>query len=684
MSAPEPSDARATPGRRSAAPVIAACTLAIFGFLPIVNWTPGAHDDPLYALLAAEWWSGTAIAIGVGTVLALLARHLKPIWRDSLPGTLDRLIARWPRAFVVCVAALAVALALALATVLFNRRPILIDEIAQIRQAQIFARGRLTMPLSSFPVFVSALHMVDVGGRVYSQYPPGGPAMLALGQLAGAPWVVDPIASGVSIIAFAALLRVAEPRRLVTAGALLLFAFAPFTLFMSSSHMNHVTTLAWLLIGCAGLATAMADTRPRPGLAFLSGLGFGAAATIRPVDALAFAAPAAVWYLARALREPPRWADAVAAVAGVALPVGAMLGVNQATTGSPLRFGYEVLWGAGHALGFHRAPWGIAHTPARGLGLLSLYVLRLQRYLFETPIPSLAPAIVALALTRRIRPIDRYLLASGILLLGLYFAYFHDGFYLGPRFVFPLVPVLALWTARFPAALRERLRRDSLVYRTAMYALAVSAIIAVGVSIPMRAAGYATTGATERWSTPRAAAGAGVAHALVFVRETWDSQLVARMWALGVSRPDAEWIYGRVDDCRLELAVDSLEHGSAAGPPTAAQATAALRKLVTDSGLVSRQDLAPGVSVRMQRGYSPDTVCVARVREMLEGVTPLAPLLVLDDGNVYVRDLHARDSMVLAAYPERPVFLLHGAGVASDALPRFYPISRDSLRARRY
>ena len=45
--------------------------------------------------------------------------------------------------------------------------------------------------------------------------------------------------------------------------------------------------------------------------------------------------------------------------------------MNWRTTGSPTRFGYEVLWGSGVNLGFHQAvPWGEAHTPLRGLELL--------------------------------------------------------------------------------------------------------------------------------------------------------------------------------------------------------------------------------------------------------------------------------------------------------------------------
>src|SRR4030095_1191791 len=133
-----------------------------------------------------------------------------------------------------------------------------------------------------------------------------------------------------------------------------------------------------------------------------------------------------------------------------------VLAYNGATTGSPTLFGYELLWGASHGLGFHRAPWGVTHTPARGFELVNTYFMRLQTYLFETPLPSLVPAIAALAFVRRPIAFDRYLLASSALLVLGYFAYWHDGFFLGPRFFYLLLPLLVLWTARLPGVVRER------------------------------------------------------------------------------------------------------------------------------------------------------------------------------------------------------------------------------------
>ena len=140
---------------------------------------------------------------------------------------------------------------------------------------------------------------------------------------------------------------------------------------------------------------------------------------------------------------------------GIAIPIAALLAVNTAQSGHPFEFGYITMWGKSHELGFHEAPWGFPHTPARGLELINLYLLRLQSYFLETPVPSLLFATGALALTRQLTAFDRYILVGSGLLLLSYFAYWHDGFYLGPRFLLPLAPWLALWTARFPAALAE-------------------------------------------------------------------------------------------------------------------------------------------------------------------------------------------------------------------------------------
>ncbi len=655
--------------------VVLVAALTLLGFFPLVNWLPGGRRDPWYSAVALDWVYGSLIAVGGGLVLAILARSFPALWRE---GRLTLLLEHYGRRPIWATTIIALAGFVIYAAVAFlvqDGRALHLDEIFQTYQARIFASGALTLEAFPYPEFFNHMLLVDDGGRVFSQFPAGGPAMLALGSLIGSEWVVVPLAGALTVLAFGWGMQRLDGRPGVRLGATLLFALAPFMVFMAASRMNHVTAMLWIVTAVAALAWVVTGDRPRPGLALLSGIAFGAAATIRPADALAFALPAALWYLGRTIRQPRRWTDMAAAGVGVALPMAALMWVNANTTGHPLVFGYSVLWGEAHDLGFHAAPWGVAHTPSRGLEQISLYFLGLQRYLFETPFPALLPTILALALSRVFRPLDRYLLVGSSLLVGIYFAYFHNGVYLGPRFMFPLLPLFAIWTARLPGLVKERFGQ-ALPYRTTVYAYAIGAAIAVTVSIPLRAKAHAANMITPRWDAAAAAAAAGVSHALVLVRESWGAQLLSRMWALGVTRPQAEMLYAASDRCRLEHAINEAELAGANGP----DAFAALLPAVEDSARLVPAPFSEDPSARVLPGAAYSTLCSTRVTEEQMGFTVFLPLILAQDGgNIYARDLHARDTLLLQAFPDRDVFLLKPPSTALGEEPRYYPLSRDSL-----
>ena len=660
--------------QRATAPAIA-LLVALLAFLPIANWIPDGHEARWYPFVASGFLSGTTIALGVGVVLAILSRKVGALWRG---GAMDALVAHWERRPVLTtlvITAIALSLYLWVALNILGGRPLNIDEVVQVVQARMYANGDLSQPTFAYPEFFSSLHLVDMQGRVYSQFPAGGPAMLALGVLAGAPWIVGPAFGALGVAAFAAYVRVAERRSGTALAATLIFAFAPFAVFMSGSHMNHVTALAWIMIAIAAMAVVMTADKPRPAIAALSGFGFGMAAAIRPVDALAFALPAGVWFLVRALRDPRRWMDALPSAIGVALPIVALMWVNTRTTGAPLLFGYEVLWGDSHRLGFHVAPWGVSHTPARGLELVNLYFLRLQSYLLETPVPSLVPALGALALSNRLDRFDRYLLVAAALLVGLYFSYWFDGLYLGPRFMYLLLAPLSIWTARLFPLVRQRLGAG-FTYRTTVYAATCAVLIAVVVDIPLRARQYRNGLATMRWNADSAAAAVGVNNALVLVRESWGAQLVSRLWALGVPRSDTELLYWNVDACTLEHSIERLESGTVRGMA----AYEALRPLLGDSASLVRSPVSPDTTERFLPGSQYTPQCLARISDDRDGFTLFTPLLLAHGGdNIYARDLHGRDTLLIRAYPDQPIYLLKPATSDIGEPPRFYSLSRDSL-----
>jgi hypothetical protein len=659
---------------RSQFPVAASVTgivVAILAFLPIANWIPGGHEIELFPYVAHEWLNGSMIVVGVAIVMAILSRKIALLWHQDVLARPASLFARHPVGVSIGIALLGVVLYIAIALSVLGGRPLNIDEMVQVLQAQIFTQGRLFLPLSDHPAFFSSMNVVEMHGRYFAQFPAGGPAMLALGVLAGAPWIVGPVCGAVTVLAFGAYLRVAEPRPGVAFGALLLFTFAPFVFFVSGSHMNDVTSLMWTAIGVAAMVTVVSSESRRPWLSMVSGLGFGMAATIRPVDAVAFALPAGVWFLTRALRDRSCWRDAIPAAIGVAIPMAVLLWFNARTTGAPLLFGYEALWGKAHNLGFHAAPYGTVHTPARGLELINIYFIRLQTYAFETPLPSLVPLIGALLLTRRLTSYDRYLLASSALLVGLYFCYWFGGFYHGPRYVYFLMLPIALWTARFLPLVAERFGRGSAVHRGAVYGCICAGLIAVGVSIPLRARQYSGSYVTPRFDADSAAAAAGVENALVFVRESWGAQMVARMWALGISRSDVEHLYWQADACALEEGIHAAERSDIHGEA----ALNALTPLMQPTGTVQPSPFSPDSSERYLPGATYTSRCMERIAEDRAGFTLFAPfLLAHGGGNIYARDLGEENPLLMAKYPDRPVYLLKPVSPEIGAPFRFYPL----------
>lgn len=654
-----------------------AAAVAVLGFLPLANWIPDGHSARWYGVVAEDLLTGLSIAAGGGLVLGIFSRKVSALWRLDLLVPLHRSAERSWLPWTMAVAAGGFAAYAWVAREVLAARPLLIDEIVQVFQARLLAAGRLWIEAAPHQEFFSSLHVVEQGGRVYGQFPMGGPAMLALGSAVGAEWLVNPLFGALSVLGFGALLLRVEPRAGVRLGALLLFALAPFTVFMAGSHMNHVTALFWIIVGILGLARAVAGEGGRFRDGLLAGLGFGLAATIRPVDALAFAGPAAVWLLVRAVRQR-RVAALVGSGLGVALPVALLLWANVETTGAPLRFGYTVLWGSGHDLGFHASPWGPVHTPARGLELINLYLLRLQSYFLEAAAPSLIPVTAALALVRKLSAFDRYLLSAGLVVMGLYAAYWHDGFYLGPRFTYPLLPLLALWTARFLPALRESVG-DGLVLRSTTYASLIALLLGLATSLQLRTRQYRSGMISLRWDPDRAAAAAGVRDALILVRESWGAELVARMWALGVSRPDADAIYRGADPCALDSTLVLLE----TSPPRNADAARTLRPLLADSGrLVNAESVTGDPSLRLTPGIAYPRRCIAKIEANRGGFTLFPPLLLArGSGNVWARDLGPRDSLLIPEYPGRPVYLLKPSSGAVGAAPQFLPLRRDSLWA---
>jgi len=643
--------------------LIAALVLALT-LLPLTALLPGGELDAEYAARLLDWSFGTLLCAGIGGLTWYVLRARRVPDRPETPSAGVPGFAGWR--FVLTATVGAFVLYAAVAQVVFSGRALHIDEIVQVLQARWLAEGALSVSTPPLREFFSVLNLVDLGDRTFAQFPVGGPAMLMLGSLVGAEWLVGPLAGAVSVLAFAVVLGGVEPTatRRWHRGALMLFAVAPFGVFMFGSHMNHATTLVWLLVATAALATATRDgaspegTSPWWGL--LAGLGLGVAATIRPLDAVVFAVPAAIWLAWRARAGGRAIATLLLSGVGVALPIAGLLYANAQQTGRATLFGYDLLWGAGHGVGFHPSPWGPEHTPARGIELIGLYFTRLSTHLLETPFPSLFPAAVGLAVAKRLGALDRYLLTCSALLVVAYGAYWHDGSHLGPRFMFALLPVLVLWSARVTVAFSGRAWT---VRRGAQAALASGAVYALVTVLTVRAPSYRNANTSMRVDVATASRNAGVNDALVLVRESWGAQLVVRLWALGVPRASAEQLYRGVDACILDRAIEGLERSDVRGDG----AVRALLPLQSDSARLQRSPWSPDASERFLPGTEYAGACAVRVREDRSGYSLYAPFRLVRDGNVYARWLPGREAEIAAQFPGRQVYVLGRASDQVDA-----------------
>src|SRR5207237_6465612 len=132
--------------------------------------------------------------------------------------------------------------------------------------------------------FAHEFVVMTADGRWFGKYPPGWPLLLALGVVARAPWVVDPILGGLSLLLLYLIGRdVYRPRVGLTAA--LLGLAAPFFIFLSGSMMAHASGFFFTLLGVWCLRRA--DTARRPLLwSIAAGLAFGAVFLIRPYSAL--------------------------------------------------------------------------------------------------------------------------------------------------------------------------------------------------------------------------------------------------------------------------------------------------------------------------------------------------------------------------------------------------------------
>jgi hypothetical protein len=663
---------------------ITAVVLAVLGVIPTANYVTTGTGLP--------WWShAVKLWLVWALVVALIALALGKTIPDRIESAFAwgerMLLAPSSRMFAALLGGVTVVLCVFFGWRLFALEPVVGDEFAQRWQAHLLAMGHLSVLANAHPEFFSTVQTLEVNGRLFSQFPVGGPALLSIGELLRMPWLINPILAGVAAIAL--YYFVAAFADEVTARiSALLFALSPFVLFMSGSQMNHAGTLACVLVALATLPRWLAaeDAKHAGWASAVIGASLGIAATIRPFDAAVVALVIGVFQLHAIRSKPMLWRSLIVQFAAGTLPVLMLLATNAATVGNPFTFAYDALNGPEHRPGFHMTPLGFEHTPVRGLYMASAYLMKLDVGLFGWPVPAILVIVATLALQRRANKWDYLLLA---ILLGLilgYGAYWSESYFVGPRFLYVAVPVFVYYTARLTPVLRERIRMSWL--RSATLLLVPLWLLAAWLIPSGEKQLFGVQQLVEAYKVRpvartigRAVHSAGIKHAVVFLPEGWHSRLASRLRALGVRPLAAEQIVGQMDACRLQHALDAAE--SLPQATAGARAQSVMDSLLVDVPATPLAQQPPSEQLALVRGRAMSFDCQRELAQTMSYGVMLAAMLPYVDLDasgrfggdiVYARDFGNRNALLKAQYGDRAWYVAQASDVNGQLKVSLLPV----------
>jgi hypothetical protein len=347
--------------------------------------------------------------------------------------TTQRRIRPWP-IVLVCVAALLSTAAVA--ALAFERLPHLEDEVAYLFQAKTLALGRLTVPSPEPEEAFWTPFVLDHQGQRFGKYSPGWPAVLALGVLLGAPWLVNPVLAALSLYLVYRIGRALYDDAAGLLAAALGLA-SPLFLVLGGSLLSHMASLAWLLLFSLWF---LWTARGRHwGYALGAGGALGLAFLTRPLTAVAYALPFIAYALAQILRRQQSHWPRYLLIAAIGGALAALLPAYQwAVTGDPWLNPY-VLWWPYDRLGFGPGigamPGG--HSPYYAWINLKQDLSRAATDLLGWPGLSWLPLLMGLALRPR-RGRDWALLAPFACLVAAYLFYWigSPSRLWGPRYYF--------------------------------------------------------------------------------------------------------------------------------------------------------------------------------------------------------------------------------------------------------
>jgi hypothetical protein len=371
-------------------------------------------------------------------------------------------------------AVLTVLAALLLSYFAFQQMPHVEDEAAYLFQARTFATGHLTLPAPPEAAQPGLeYYLLEIrDGRWFSSTLPGWPAVLAVGVLIGAPWLLNPIFAGISVLLAYDITR----RRAGTeAGDMvaLLMATSPWLLAAAASLMPHTLTLMLILFAWWSILRSEDTGQSRARAMVLAGLAMGLIFAARPMDGLVMGSLTGLWVVTGRGRN---WLRAAQYVFGCVVVGGLLLAYNAHITGNPLLLPLTDYLNRSWGVGANAYGFGPEIGPPGGWRSLDLWqghsaleavlntinsLTSLQFEMLGWPVGSLALIFAYLLWQRKKGGFDLAMaLVAVVVIVVMALYWFADTYYMGPRYWFVAAFPFFYLAVRGYQAIRARVAEE--------------------------------------------------------------------------------------------------------------------------------------------------------------------------------------------------------------------------------
>ncbi|MEQ1896941.1 MAG: hypothetical protein ABL971_06060 [Vicinamibacterales bacterium] len=324
--------------------------------------------------LALEAPGFTSVTSAVLPVVAMIAATLWLRWDEAGPPSAP---ARSPRARPgawLSVALLVFAVLVTIANrMLVGDFPHITDEASYMLQAKWMGMPGFSWHFDpALQDFFTERHLIDRPGQLATLYPPGWPMVLALFDAAGlgSQWGLF-VGSLTLLCTYRIGVLLHEHR--VAVLAVVLLASSQWFLDMHASYMSHGATMMF----AAGGTLAMLEADRRAGgqqaaLWAAAGALLSFAVAARPLTGAALGAGLVLWiWLPSNVPFSRRVRSGLWLVVGALPGLAGLLYYNAATTGAPLLFGYEAVYGSMQSLGFGPRGWLVYNEALTRVPVLS-------------------------------------------------------------------------------------------------------------------------------------------------------------------------------------------------------------------------------------------------------------------------------------------------------------------------